>query len=102
MGLPPCLRPVAPQYAGREDRRKVMLRVSRSRRPVSTMLSFLFRGLTAEGASGARLFEKLTAETRRPSWYLEGQVPDTLDGRFAVLATLTALTLVRLESEGEE
>ena len=66
------------------------------------MLSFLFRGLTAEGASGAALFDALTAEARRPSWYVEGAVPDTLDGRFAVLATLTALVLVRLESEGED
>ena len=65
------------------------------------MLSFLFRGLTAEGASGAALFDALTAEARRPFWYLEGRVPDTLDGRFAVLATLMALTLVRLESEGD-
>ena len=28
-------------------------------------------------------------------------MPDTLDGRFAVLATVTALVLVRLESDGE-
>jgi cytochrome b pre-mRNA-processing protein 3 len=66
------------------------------------MLSFLFRGLTAEGQGGVALFEALTAEARRPFWYVEGEVPDTLDGRFAVLATLTALMLVRLESEGEE
>lgn len=65
------------------------------------MLSFLFRGLTAEGARGAALFDALTAEARRRSWYVEGAVPDTLDGRFAVLATLTALVLVRLESGGD-
>ena len=65
------------------------------------MLKFLFRGLTADIASGAPLFEALTAETRQPHWYVEGAMPDTLDGRFAVLATLTALTLVRLESEGD-
>jgi cytochrome b pre-mRNA-processing protein 3 len=65
------------------------------------MLKFLFRGLTADVAAGAPLSEALTAEARRPHWYVEGAVPDTLDGRFAVLATLTALTLVRLESEGE-
>jgi cytochrome b pre-mRNA-processing protein 3 len=63
------------------------------------MLKFLFRGLTAEPPSGAALFEAITAEARRPSWYLDGQVPDTLDGRFAVLATITALVLVRLEAE---
>ena len=65
------------------------------------MLGFLFRGLTAEPARGAALFDALTAEARRPHWYVEGEVPDTLDGRFAVLSTLTALALVRLEAEGE-
>ena len=66
------------------------------------MLGFLFRGLTADRASGgAALFEALTAVARRPHWFVEGAVPDTLDGRFAVLATLVALTLVRLEGEGE-
>lgn len=65
------------------------------------MLSFLFRGLTAEPARGAALFEAITAEARERHWYLEGEVPDTVDGRFAVLATITALVLVRLEREGE-
>lgn len=65
------------------------------------MLSFLFRGLTAERPDGTALFDALTAEARRPGWYVEGEVPDTLDGRFAVLATVTALVLVRLERDGE-
>ena len=64
------------------------------------MLNFLFRGLTAEPARGAALFVAVTAEARRPHWYIEGKVPDTLDGRFAVLATITALVLVRLEEDG--
>ena len=64
------------------------------------MLGFLFRGLTAEPARGAALFDALTAEARRRHWYVEGGVPDTLDGRFAVLTTVTALALVRLE-EGD-
>ena len=65
------------------------------------MLSFLFRGLTAEPARGAVLFETLTAEARRAHWYVEGAVPDTLDGRFLVLATITALALARLERAGD-
>ena len=65
------------------------------------MLTFLFRGLTGERPAGAALFDALTAEARCPSWYVEGEVPDTLDGRFAVLATVTALALVRLERDGE-
>ena len=63
------------------------------------MLNFLFRGLTADGARSAALFDAVTTEARRPFWYVEGGVPDTLDGRFAVLATITALVLVRLERD---
>ena len=65
------------------------------------MLGFLFRGLMVTPVAGAPLFETLTGEARRPSWYVEGQVPDTLDGRFAVLATVIALTLARIERDGE-
>jgi len=61
------------------------------------MLTFLFRRLTAPGADGERLFDALTAEARQRHWYVEGAVPDTLDGRFAVLATIAALAMVRLE-----
>ena len=56
------------------------------------MLGFLFRGLTAEPARGAALFDALTARgAAAASGIVEGGVPDTLDGRFAVLATMTAL-----------
>jgi cytochrome b pre-mRNA-processing protein 3 len=65
------------------------------------MLGFLFRGLTAEPKRGAGLFAALTDRARQPHWYVEGKIPDTLDGRFAVLVTITALTLVRLEADGE-
>jgi cytochrome b pre-mRNA-processing protein 3 len=47
------------------------------------------------------LYERVVSEARSPHWYVEGQVPDTIDGRFAVLATLLALTSVRLERGGE-
>jgi cytochrome b pre-mRNA-processing protein 3 len=65
------------------------------------MLSFLFRRLTAETSHGARLFDAITGKTRAPHWYVDGDVPDTIDGRFAVLATIAALVLVRLEEEGQ-
>jgi cytochrome b pre-mRNA-processing protein 3 len=65
------------------------------------MLDFLFRRLTAEPQRGSALFAAVTRLSREPHWYVEGKVPDTLDGRFAVLATVTALVLVRLEREGE-
>jgi cytochrome b pre-mRNA-processing protein 3 len=65
------------------------------------MLDFLFRRLTDELPRGAELFDAVTRIAREPHWYVEGTVPDTLDGRFAVLATVMALVLVRLEKEGD-
>lgn len=65
------------------------------------MLDFLFRRLTADTPRGAELFERVTEIAREPHWYVEGKVPDTIDGRFAVLATVTALVMVRLEADGE-
>jgi len=66
------------------------------------MLDFLFRRLTAEPRRGAALFDAVSRIAREPHWYVDGEVPDTLDGRFAVLATVTALVLVRLERDGEQ
>jgi len=66
------------------------------------MLGFLFRGLTAEPGRGGALFGTINGRMRQPHWYVEGKVPDTIDGRFAVLATLTALALVRIEQAGDE
>jgi cytochrome b pre-mRNA-processing protein 3 len=64
------------------------------------MLRFLFPRLTAEPGRGEVLFESVTVEARSPHWYVEGEVPDTLDGRFAILATVAALVLYRLERSG--
>jgi cytochrome b pre-mRNA-processing protein 3 len=66
------------------------------------MLGFLFRTLTAEPARGAALFDAVVGEARHRHWYVEGAVPDTLDGRFAVLATVIAIVLIRLEREGAD
>jgi cytochrome b pre-mRNA-processing protein 3 len=64
------------------------------------MLRSLFPRLTAEQKRGADLFAWVVAEARAPHWYAEGKVPDTLDGRFAALATIAALTVERLERDG--
>jgi cytochrome b pre-mRNA-processing protein 3 len=65
------------------------------------MLSFLFPRLTTQRSRGAALFEALVGEARQPHWFVEGQVPDTIDGRFAALATIVALAIVRLERGGD-
>jgi len=66
------------------------------------MLGFLFRRLTADPQRGAELFGAVTRIARRPQWYVEGEVDDTLDGRFAVLPTVAALVMVRLERDGQQ
>lgn len=65
------------------------------------MLDFLFARLTADGDRGAKPFDRLVAIARQPGFYRDCAVPDTLEGRFAVLATVTALLMVRLEREDD-
>ena len=57
------------------------------------------------GGTGARdalepLYRAVVARGRDPAWYREG-VPDTMDGRFDMIAAVLALVLLRLEAEGE-
>jgi len=49
----------------------------------------------------APLYRAVVAEARRPAWYRQGLVPDTLDGRFDMVAAVLSLVLLRLEEEGE-
>lgn len=58
--------------------------------------------LRPKGPDAGALYGAVIAEARTPSWYREGRVPDSLDGRFAVLSTLTALTILRLEDGDED
>ncbi len=61
----------------------------------------LFNRWRTPGYEVEPLYTALVAEARRPAWYVEGGVADTLDGRFAVLASLVALAILRLEDGGE-
>ena len=47
------------------------------------------------------LYGAIVNAGRDPAWYLEGQVPDTIDGRFDMIAALLTLVLLRLEDEGD-
>jgi cytochrome b pre-mRNA-processing protein 3 len=66
------------------------------------MIRALFARLTGGPKRGQALFDLAVAEAQRPHWFIEGEVPDTVNGRFAVLATMIALITVRLEKDGEE
>lgn len=47
------------------------------------------------------LYRAIVAKGRDPAWYREGQVPDTLDGRFDMIAAILSLVLLRLEAESD-
>lgn len=43
------------------------------------------------------LYNAVIAEGRRLGWYEQGAVPDTLDGRFDMIAAILCVVLIRLE-----
>ena len=65
-----------------------------------SLLQHLF-GETRQRATLAPLYRAVVTEGRDPAWYRDGKVPDTMDGRFDMIAAVTALVLLRLEAEGE-
>jgi cytochrome b pre-mRNA-processing protein 3 len=64
--------------------------------------SFLQRLLGRDDpkASLMPLYHAVVAEGRQPHWYLQGGVPDTLDGRFDMIVAILAQALMRLEALG--
>ncbi|MES2753114.1 MAG: ubiquinol-cytochrome C chaperone family protein [Pseudomonadota bacterium] len=57
--------------------------------------------LTGRGDAGAAdaLYAAVVAQARAPDWYVAGGVPDTVDGRFDMVAAVLALVLLRLERD---
>ena len=62
----------------------------------------LMAKLRPKAPDAGALYGSVVNEARRPAWYQEGGVEDSLDGRFAVLASLVAITILRLEDGSEE
>ncbi len=48
------------------------------------------------------LYHAVVAAGRDPYWYRNGQVPDTLDGRFDMIAAILSVVLIRFEAEPGE
>lgn len=48
------------------------------------------------------LWNAVVATAREPHWYVEGQVPDTLDGRFDMISLILALVLHRIDDDPEQ
>lgn len=45
------------------------------------------------------LYDAVVARARAPHWYEAGGVPDSVDGRFDMIAAILSLVLLRLEGE---
>lgn len=48
------------------------------------------------------LYNAVVAEARRPDWYTRALVPDSMDGRFDMVALVLSLVLLRLERNGDD
>ncbi|HEY9092223.1 ubiquinol-cytochrome C chaperone family protein [Parasphingorhabdus sp.] len=47
------------------------------------------------------LYNAVISQGRRIDWYEQGAVPDTLDGRFDMIAAMLCLVMIRLEQDDE-
>lgn len=67
-------------------------------------MSFLDRlfGRRNDNEAVQPLYNAVVAKGREPHWYTTGGVPDTIDGRFEMIAAALALVISRLELEPEQ
>jgi cytochrome b pre-mRNA-processing protein 3 len=70
------------------------------RKKKSDMLGRLIATLTGRDAREQPLWSAAVAEARRPAWFRSAGIPENMDGRFTVLASVVALVVVRLEQFG--
>ena len=63
------------------------------------MFDRLFRG-QREARAAAEFFGKIVAQARRPDFYRDLGVPDSLDGRFDMVALHVFLVMHRLKGQG--
>ena len=49
-----------------------------------------------------QLYAAIVAAGRAPHWFVEGGVPDTIDGRFDMIAAILCFVLLRLEAEEDQ
>ena len=63
------------------------------------LLQRLFGG--PDRGTAPALYGAVIARGRLPHWYQAGAAPDTIDGRFEMIAAVLAMVLVRLEASPE-
>ncbi|GAA0739162.1 ubiquinol-cytochrome C chaperone family protein [Sphingomonas japonica] len=52
-----------------------------------------------EASPAAALYAAVVERARQPHWYLSGDVPDSIDGRFDMVAAVLAMVLLRMEQD---
>lgn len=62
-----------------------------------SLLQRLFKKTPDPRQTMAPLYAAIVARGREPHWYLDGKVPDTLDGRFDMIAAVLSIVLLQLE-----
>lgn len=65
------------------------------------MLKSFFRRRSDPRAHLLPLYQSCVQAARAEHWYIQGQVPDTLDGRFDMLVAVLGMVLLRLEDEAK-
>jgi cytochrome b pre-mRNA-processing protein 3 len=55
----------------------------------------------SDRGTAPQLYAAIVATGRAPHWYVQGAVPDTIDGRFDMIAAILSLVLLRLENAPE-
>ena len=63
-------------------------------------MGWLTRLLGQKDNQALPLYEAVVARAREPHWYVEGAVPDSVDGRFDVIAAILGFVVLRIEDEG--
>ena len=63
------------------------------------LIQRIFGGKTDPSAAMLPLYRQVVARAREPHWYEAGGAPDTIDGRFDMVASVLSLVLLRLEPE---
>ncbi len=67
------------------------------------LIDRLFNRDAPASPAASHLYPAIVARARQEHWYVRGLVPDTIDGRFDMIAALLSLVLLRVEAEpGQE
>ena len=92
--MPDCNAAILPQYAG-------MMTTASTMRPTAPRPRLWSRLFGPRADPMGPLYDAIVTEARLPGWYLDCGVPDTVDGRFDMLALVLSVVLLRFERDGD-